>query len=186
MANYGRDAAGKPITSVQVGVSPATINGWVRADVVFRGYEAICLPRKGGEYVESPLFSCLGRDWTIRISFHNSTYHKIHLCYSHSSRENIFAGISIQNIRHWLNDDKFVTTPNDILRNLAGGALWIEVRMRMTRCTFITDSLASQTLGKMLMNKELADVVFVISGDEDESSNEVGEHKIETSEKSDT
>jgi hypothetical protein len=53
-----------------------------------------------------------------------------------------------------------------MLGNLEEGAMWIEVRMRMTKCSFIPDSSACRTLHGLFMDKESADVVFKIKGDQ--------------------
>jgi len=176
MSDYGKDAAGKRITSVQVQVGSSSFNGWVRTDVIFRGYQDMRLPHRVQEYVESPSFSCLGSEWTIRISYQNSNCLKFQLW--PSRKEDVIAGISVINIQHWSDRGEFVADRNHIVANLVAGALWIEVRMRMARCRFIPDSSACRTLHDLLIDKESADVVFEIKGDQAVLSNDANKHEV--------
>lgn len=169
--NYSIDSGGHRVATVHVGTVPTVFSSsWVRTDVYFHRY---CELDKHPAHVTvtSPSFSCLGRDWTVQLYFNDPN---VHVSLKTSRRENILAGMSINSVAYW---NSSITVKRSDLRNcLEYGALWIEVRMRMSDsnihpCTFIPDnSSACRTLQKMFMDKESADVVFEIRGEQTQNN----------------
>jgi hypothetical protein len=138
-------------------------NGWVRADIYFHRFTD--LKMNSGRYnIASPSFSCLGRNWTVEVNGYITGNLLIRL--QPRRYENIVAGISINNVSYWKGGGELSIKGEDMLGNLEEGAMWIEVRMRMTKCSFIPDSSACRTLHGLFMDKESADVVFKIKGDQ--------------------
>lgn len=161
--HYSVDSGGRRISSVLVGKSSPNLHGWVRSDVYFHRFEDLC-PKVRSQCIASPSFSCLGRDWAVKIE--GTGPGTIYIKLQSSNYENVDAGISIHDgLRCWKPDD-FYLGVSAVTGYLVDGDLWIEVSMRMTNCAFFPEPSACQTLRELFMEKESADVVFDIKGDQ--------------------
>ena len=147
------------ISRVDVGMPPENFEGWVAANVCFHGFANLSATTRG-EYVESPVFSCFGHQWVLKlypggrdnsdegyvaigIVNRSNTSIKIQYCYSvrdancrevvHRSYTNKEFCALGSSTNAWSKSNFALRL--ELLESLVDGALVIEVRMKSTTTT---------------------------------------------------
>jgi hypothetical protein len=174
------------VAAIHVGTPSPDFQEWTSTKVYFHGFADL---RKGGGYVDSPTFSCLGHEWRIQIhpfSKHHRRCSSIHLMCLGALNTAIDYSIIIKD---W-NDNQYLdASPGNILTignrfkpkvvdvprhytlsMLVNGALLVEVRMKFARrfnLPIIPKTNPDTPLKLMtdiFNDKESADVVFEVGG----------------------
>ena len=169
-------------------------DGWTRTEVCFHGFSDLSTTR--GEEVESPEFSCFGRQWTlalypggdvgsadgyVAIDLGIMSNEAIKIQYGYSIRD--AAGKEVVHIEPLTKEfDAFDPDDDDVVNSwgygnfalwselmdaLVGGALIIEVRMKMVEASkyssqFIPTNPLNNIILSQFNEEESADVVFEV------------------------